>query len=68
MIFKKQKELSDKFRNVNYEEEVTKFLWVPIMIDGDVRWLRKIKMRKIPWAKSSIFGTRFFWLYIEFLE
>jgi hypothetical protein len=52
----------------DYVDKVTKFLWMPKMVSGEVRWLEKATMERTPWPFYTLLGMRFRWIYTEFMD
>lgn len=63
----KQQELSEKFRT-DYEETITKYLWLPLRINGEWRWLEECTVERMPWIRETIFGNRYFWIHIKYID
>ena len=64
---KKQEKLSNLFRD-DHIEEVDKFLYLPLRVNGQWRWLEKVTVERMPWVGGSIFGNRYFWVYIKYID
>lgn len=66
MLLNNQKRLRE-LSKANKKEIVSRFLWVPLMIDGDLRWLQKVTVKRMVWIRPSLFGVKYIWVYIEWL-
>jgi len=64
---KKQAVLSEKFRK-DESIVVKKFLWFPVMAEGEIRWLETASIERIPWVKTSFLGTSYYWLNVKFVK
>ena len=63
---KRQRRLKYLF-NSGYEEEVTRFLWWPVQIDGQWRWLERARVKRMVWRKSTTLRTVYYWVYYEWI-
>ena len=64
---KKQSELRYLYLQ-DYSEEVTKFIWWPIMIDGCRIWMEKATLKRIPWRTESVRGIKYYWAYVDIIN
>ena len=62
MRFTKQKELAKAYWNSSKKQE-TKFLWFPLTIDGETRWLETATIEyKVDYDKSLFDNSRdYYW-------
>lgn len=69
MRFSRQKRLREAFIN-NDEEVITKFLWFPLTIKGETRWLEKAEIKyKVNWECAFLSERRvYYWEAVKFLN
>jgi hypothetical protein len=61
---KKQKEMFDNFTN-DGDKTKKKFLFLPVTLQGETRWLEYAYIKYISWPRFRWIGTRFSWLPIS---
>lgn len=69
MRFTKKKELIDAYLNDD-AKVVVKFLWLPLTIKGETRWLEKAEVKyKVDWEHVFLSRERdYFWKAVQFLN
>lgn len=68
MRFTRKKILIDAYLN-NTTKTLTKFLWFPVTIDGETRWLEKATLKlKVKKESNLILGDSYYWVYWEFID
>lgn len=69
MRFTKQKKLREAYLSFK-KKGVTKFLWFPLSIDGEIRWLETatIEYKVVKKTNSFLLGYYYDWKAIEFIN
>ena len=68
MRFTKEKEMIDAYWN-NKLKYKTKFLWWPITIDGETRWLETATIEyKVDWKYDLVLDKYYYWSPIKFIN
>lgn len=69
MRFTKQKKLKIAYNNLK-RERITKFLWFPLSIEGEIRWLETatIEYKVVKKTNSFLLGYYYDWEAIEFIN
>lgn len=68
MRFTKEKEMKDGYWN-NIRKNKTKFLWLPVTIDGETRWLEiAIIEYKIEKDYAIFSGWYYYWKPFSFIN
>ena len=69
MRFTKEKELIDAYWNAT-EKVKNKFLWLPVTINGETRWLEEAWIKYRVNRDSHLFwdSQAFYWCPVEFLN
>lgn len=68
MRFTKEKEILDAYWNSKRKIK-TKFLWWPITIDGETRWLETATIEyKVDWKYDLFLDKYYYWSPIKFIN
>ena len=69
MRFTKQKELREAYLNYNKKTQ-TKFLWLPLTIDGETRWLETATIEyTVTYSTNLILdGRNYYWEPWRFID
>ena len=68
MRFTKEKKLIDAYFN-NTKELKQKFLWFPLTIDGETRWLEEATiLYRVKREDTLFFGKHYYWHPWEFVD
>lgn len=69
MRFTKQKELREAYLNYNKKTQ-TKFLWLPLTIDGETRWLETATIEyAVTYSTNLILdGRNYYWVPWRFID
>ncbi len=68
MRFTKEKEMQEAFWN-NIRKTKTKFLWWPITIDGETRWLEIATIEYRVYYDYGLFNDRYYyWEPLNFID
>lgn len=69
MRFTKQKELREAYLNHNKKTK-TKFLWLPLTIDGETRWLEKATIEYVVTYNTNLTsdGRNYYWVPWRFIN
>jgi len=69
MRFTKQKELKDLYWGNNNRKFLQKYLWLPLTIDSETRWLETANIRyKVGKYKNIFDDNYYFWEPVEFID
>jgi hypothetical protein len=68
MRFTKKKEMIDAYWSSKSKIK-TKFLWLPITINGETRWLEKATIEyRVDWERDLVDDKYYFWKPINFID
>ena len=69
MRFTKQKELKQAYYTGSKKEVIQRFLWFPLTIDGETRWLEEATyLCRVDYEDGVLFGRHYYWKPWEFLN
>jgi len=68
MRFTKEKQLKDAYWS-GTKRTKTKFLWWPMTIDGETRWLETAKvMYKVKRSEDILWNAHYYWAPMKFIN
>jgi hypothetical protein len=68
MRFTKEKEMINAYWG-NKKKIKTKFLWLPITIDGETRWLETATIEyRVDCERDFVYNKYYFWKPLNFIE
>jgi hypothetical protein len=68
MRFTKEKELREDYFNSTRKTK-TKFLWLPITIDGETRWLETATIEyRVTYEDGLLSGRNYYWAPFNFID
>ncbi len=69
MKFTKQKKIRECYLKDIRKPVTGKFLWLPLTIDGETRWLERANILYAAEPRTTLFGSRYYtWKAWEFLN
>jgi hypothetical protein len=68
MRFTKKKEMMDAYWSSKLKIK-TRFLWLPVTIKGETRWLEKATIEyRVDWERDLVDDKYYFWKPINFID
>ena len=67
MRFTRKKKLMDAYYSSD-DKDIHKFLWFPVTIDGETRWLEQASIRYKVKQESGMFDKYYYWYPWQFLN
>jgi len=68
-INNKQKEIKAAYRNDHYSADVIKkFLWTPLLIGNEWRWLETAYVERVPFIKMKRRSVKYYWAFAAWID